>query len=1109
MAQGTNRREATQDSLVGASEITPVLPQAPQLQVPNASVPDVMNTLSSQVANSLSKWSTSKFQAASDKEHEKSVLDGQMAYQQGVAMEDLEIPGDKFAMQGYRVMQAQTMASTMLAAQQQQIALGGYEQSPDEFRSNYVNRLEQQLDGLDSQTARMVREQMATHMPTLVAEHTQAYMKNEEQNAFNSLAASVDALSKDPTAADALLSNALGGEGTASAGLSQDRTRAAVVQGTVDAFSNNNPLAYTQMKSSGLLEDLPVAEKQILEQAKKEYENKLRTTYNEEHTANLNQYEADLADGKYDTPQAAVDALVSIYAKRGITVSASEAGAAYAGQKVAGDLGDRADVVVLQTAIVSGDHARVAELTQDIVMFHESGGDPDAVSPVGATGLMQVMPATSGDPGYGIKPSDGTQADIVRVGQEYWAAMVAGSEGKGSLNWKAGDIEAAAIAYNAGPENAKKWIDAGRDYSVLPKRAETEPYAKKIMASANGEDNYYTSAERLSLAETELTAAQKLKAAVEKKQAVVDKAKATQAIIEREDLFNQALVPINQQLQAGTITGDEYQTKARALLETYELDITRSISGSLIADVESSIVKAVARADKAATDADSVEDAAAKALKKDDIAKFQLEVAALGQIYQQSIATPGRDNASLEADQAAYIDFVTKAAADNGLVLAETKFGSLVTQSGNALARAKVASLKYNTEQILVDNAIATGTVDSLNPTLQTRAFKQLGSQNEELVSNAVTTGQLPNEQSGVALAQANTASWIQAGTVPSSVKAHASAIMSREFATNDVVNPQAIAVIQQWDAIRQDNPEVAATMFNESGLIKAQALLDLAGGSFASPDALSQAMIAEQRALDNANGLMTGQYIVDQTRITGDVNSAVDSFLASEDIGWLQGMWSGDSEMAQRYDRLQSDEQRVLAEDTREQLSGAILKESFRIQKLSPGQNAAFYAKQASQNVIGRTAVVGDQVVVMDKGFSIKEQMFGQHAGMMDKDGLEQEVILDGIRDMIASDDSLAWMGKATSREHDDFVLRAMWGVGDSIASIFGGSVNMPQISEEDAERVDRRGVRPFHISQLDGKRIGIQMRLPNGSLSGYLPLDLKTIGTNYRQKYLAKLAE
>lgn len=75
-------------------------------------------------------------------------------------------------------------------------------------------------------------------------------------------------------------------------------------------------------------------------------------------------------------------------------------------------------------------------------MMAESGGNPNAVSPKGARGLMQVMPATARDPGFGIRPSNGSQADDVRVGKEYRRAMQGRYGGDPRKMW---------AAYNMGP----------------------------------------------------------------------------------------------------------------------------------------------------------------------------------------------------------------------------------------------------------------------------------------------------------------------------------------------------------------------------------------------------------------------------------------------------------------------------------------------------------------------------------------------------------------------------------------------------------------------------------------------------------------------------------
>ncbi len=82
------------------------------------------------------------------------------------------------------------------------------------------------------------------------------------------------------------------------------------------------------------------------------------------------------------------------------------------------------------------------------VIQTESGGDPNAVSPVGARGLMQLMPNTAKQPGFGIKGiQDDSPEENVRVGSEYLKAMLSRYDN---------NLDLALMAYNWGPGNADK-----------------------------------------------------------------------------------------------------------------------------------------------------------------------------------------------------------------------------------------------------------------------------------------------------------------------------------------------------------------------------------------------------------------------------------------------------------------------------------------------------------------------------------------------------------------------------------------------------------------------------------------------------------------------------
>lgn len=121
--------------------------------------------------------------------------------------------------------------------------------------------------------------------------------------------------------------------------------------------------------------------------------------------------------------------------------------------------------------------ARTGNPMIDAVIQTESGGNPNAVSPKGAQGLMQVMPGTNSAPGFGVAPAkDGSETERTRVGQEYLTA----------LTQKYQNPTLAAIAYNWGPGNTDMWLKSGGDYNKLP--AETKQYVSAVMtrSAVNG-----------------------------------------------------------------------------------------------------------------------------------------------------------------------------------------------------------------------------------------------------------------------------------------------------------------------------------------------------------------------------------------------------------------------------------------------------------------------------------------------------------------------------------------------------------------------------------------------------------------------------------------------
>ncbi|GLV55297.1 hypothetical protein KDH_21440 [Dictyobacter sp. S3.2.2.5] len=98
----------------------------------------------------------------------------------------------------------------------------------------------------------------------------------------------------------------------------------------------------------------------------------------------------------------------------------------------------------------------------------ESGFNPNAVSPVGAIGIAQFMPATAAE--MGVNASD-PQSSL--TGAARWMSSLTKQFG--------GDYGKALAAYNAGPGAVQGAVNAGGGNWLAQLPAETQNYVRSIM----------------------------------------------------------------------------------------------------------------------------------------------------------------------------------------------------------------------------------------------------------------------------------------------------------------------------------------------------------------------------------------------------------------------------------------------------------------------------------------------------------------------------------------------------------------------------------------------------------------------------------------------------
>lgn len=397
--------------------------------------------------------------------------------------------------------------------------------------------------------------------------------------------------------------------------------------------------------------------------------------------------------------------------------------------------------------------------------------------------------------------------------------------------------------------------------------------------------------------------------------------------------------------------------------------------------------------------------------------------------------------------------------------------------------QAETAIAEYQSDGQVIARAMATESVDQLPAKLRDRAEREATARVEKPIAEGVADGSIADEQVLGLVNSAMEDNAVQSGTVTRDVQAISTLAMRNMVGPDGLPTEAAIETVLKYGRLLDGSAKAANSMFTTPASINTMAaVFEAASGNLTSPQLVGDAIAAAHadRTMTFGTGPVRDQ--PDQDRIASDVADNIDKWLKGEDIGILQAIAPRSAATLDTALQQTNVEQDIMnSQETRDTLEGAVLVETNRLLQEDPSLSPNIAVQRATAQVTDRTAVIGGTPHVMEPGFEMTTQMFGELASTYDKPGIASEALTNYLAGLVASGELPAELGEVSPWEASIF-----GGIGD-ISTAWTGK-EPRQFGTLDAMAVERRGLRPY-IFRSDGRDGNeVMFLMPDGS---YIALD------------------
>lgn len=962
MATGTTRREETGSRLSGASR--PTLSPVVGVQGVQRAAQIAVQQREPSILDGITKFVGGRIAAAAAERNEKAMLEGAIKYQQGKTTK--ELGANPWELEGYQVLEAENTAASIMEAQRAEIASSGYALSSDEYRMQQSSRLEEMIKDKDPRVQRLIREKMVNQSAVLVREQTQANLQYKEGQNYKAMVTGIDLMSRDPTAVDDLVSFARG-EG-AGAALSPERREAALVEGLRSALNNKNPQAYAVLMQSGIIDELPVAQRDAIRFAKQEYDNRIKSEYDAELFQTMKQYDQKVANGDFANPMEAVEALAGIYEKYEVDMTTAEASSVYLDSREGQITAARADNAEIELKIIEGDYIGAAQQFREAFAKVESGGNYQALGPVMKKG------AYNGDRAYGKYQVMGR--NIPEWTEKHYGARLTPEQFLGNpaaqdavfdgeiagYIKKHGNVSDAASMWFSGRPMAEAG-NASDGYNTVPQ------YVAKINA-ALGQN--FTPSERLTRAQKELTAAK------------------DRINLPAYEEFAWQRNDVDEQFKSGDLSRTDWLNQRRALYSEYNQKREQS-------DVTQEIAIATQATQQAAE--------AMGAQVKDAFDQAMLPA----RVEYQAVAT--NPNATYQEKMTALQAFDSRrqeVAQELGVPLEDQNNSShrnfMVEQFKSATAQ----EFDRTQKQTAAQQAASVGALGDPSMADPKTAKKMYDAKLAEVQAEAAKqprTDQDPMEQADNYIQDAMLDWSIESGYFPAETSALFNSVLTGNVVDRDGAPlPEAVDAVTQYARVKDRNPAMASRLVtNPAARERAETAIEMAGG-------VNGNMQAAIKRLGMALPMVTGAQPVDlwlnseeTQRTIADTSRSYargsDSILGmlTQSLNPLSGWdWNDPSGSAGRaLWSVNTTNPRTVTPAMLEQFENALSTEMGNVYKELGGQvSQDIVARRANARLKDRMAVLNGHPFVPQTGINMTEATFGTRSPDYNDPALVDEAV-------------------------------------------------------------------------------------------------------------------